>query len=87
MYHIELRLSQSKGVLTSPYLVASAEVIRMAPQMETTAALQAEGTEVVPLAQTGPVLQVRGIRVASQVGGTRAIPRVQGIGLAPQRAL
>lgn len=87
MCHKELRLSQKKGVLVFPYLVASDEVIRMAPQMGTTAAPQAEGTEVVPQAQTGPALQARGIRVASQVGGSRVIPQVQGIGLAPQGAL
>lgn len=36
--------------------MASAEVTKTAPQMGTTAVPQAEGTEVVPQAQTGPAL-------------------------------
>ena len=59
----------------------------MAPQMGTMAAPQAEGTEVVPQAQTGPALQAQGIRVAPWVGGIRAIPQMQDTGLAPQWAL
>lgn len=69
-----LTLPQSKGTLAYPYLVASAQVTRLAPQKGTRAAPQEVGIEVVPQAQTQLALQAWGIKVAPQLGETRTTP-------------
>lgn len=55
-------------------LVASAEVIRLAPPTGIGAAPQEVGIEVVPQAQTGMALQAWAIKVAPHVGKTRSAP-------------
>jgi hypothetical protein len=65
---------QRNRTLIPPYLVASAEVTRLAPPTGTRAAPREVGIEVVPQAQTGLALQAWGVKVVPHLGKTRTAP-------------